>query len=346
MAASGKGGSRSVSGRGGSEGARLWPEVDSGDPAPVYGVFGEEDFLVTEVIDRFIASPAFAQNPSLNVERFLAGDTPPGRVLESAATLPFLGSRRLVIVNDFHLYKAARQAEFADYLAQPAPSTCLVLAGVKLDMRTKLAKSLKAGGKLHVFKKMYHRDLVPWLHRRAAARGNRLSPGAAERLAELAGLGLGALDSELEKLSLYVGDGEVIGEAEVKAVVGAGRLYSIFDFTDALTGRRLDRALTSLDQLISLGEPPVRILAMVVRLHRQLLQARAILDTGGGQSEVQRALRTPPAATRTLVERARRESPKRLTGRLRLVLAADVALKSSPVADHVIMERLVMDLCA
>lgn len=332
--------------KGGGNKARLWPELEDGEVGPLYGVFGEEDFLTTEVVERFMASPAFSENPSLNVERFLAGDTPPARVLESAQTLPFLGSRRLVILSDFHLYKAARQAELLDYVNKPAPSTCLVLVGTKLDNRTKTAKALKAVGKVHVFKKLYHRDLVPWLHQRAKLRSKRLDPDAAGQLADLAGLGLGALDSELEKLSLYVGAEETISADVVHAVVGAGRLYSIFDFTDALASRRLDRSLTSLDQLLSLGEPPVRILAMVVRLHRQLLQVYAILQKGGDQSAVQRSLRTPPSATRSLMERARRESVAGLTGRLKKVLAADVALKSSPIADHIIMERLVMDLCA
>lgn len=323
-----------------------WPELETGQVGPLYGVFGEEDFLVNQVVDRFLASPAFQANPSLNIERFLAGDTPPGKVLESALTWPFLGTQRLVIISDFHLYKAAQQTEFNEYVQDPAPTSCLVLAGAKLDNRTKLAKALKKAGQVHEFKKLYPRELAPWIKERALARGKKLSPAAAEQLAELAGLGLGALDSEVEKLSLYVGDQEMIDIDEVNAVVGAGRLYSIFDFTDALASGRLDRSLTSLSQLMNLGEPPVRILAMVVRLHRQLLQARSVLDNGGGQPQVQQALRTPPAATRTLVQRAGKESVASITKSLKLILKADVALKSAPGADRVIMERLVMDLCA
>jgi DNA polymerase-3 subunit delta len=233
-----------------------------------------------------------------------------------------------------------------DYLAEPAPSTCLVFAGSKLDARTRFAKALNKAGKVHVFKKLYPRQLIPWLSERAAGRGKRLEAEAADYLSELAGLGLGALDSELEKLSLFVGQEKVIGLQAVKNVVGSGRLYSIFDFTDALAGGNLQRALTSLDQLMALGEPPVRALAMVVRLFRQLMQVRAILDQGGDQSEVQRALRTPPAATRSLMQRAQRETIDRLTAKLARILDCDLDLKSSPGADRIIMERLVMDLCA
>lgn len=323
-----------------------WPELAGDALGPLYGVFGEEDFLLNQALEVFMAAPAFSQNPSLNVERFHASDTLPGRVLESARTLPFLGVRRLVIIQETDLYKTAQMNEFTPYLEDPAPSACLVFAGAKLNMTTRFAKALSKAGKVHVFKRMYPRELAPWLGQRARARGKKLEGPAAAHLAELSGLGLGALDSELEKLSLYVGKRPSIGQEDVRQVMGRGRLYGIFDFTDALAAGELARALTAYDQLDSLGEPAVKVLAMVTRLFRQLLEARAVLDAGGGAGEVQRTLRTPPSAAKTLTQRAGKESAGRLSDRLEDILKADVALKSSPGSDRVIMERLIMDLCA
>lgn len=330
----------------GGPGGAIWPEVAGGQPGPLYGLFGEEDFLVAQALEDFLASPAFSQNPSLNVERFHAQDTPPTRVLESARTLPFLGSRRLVILQEVEAYKAEQLNALMPYVEDPAPSTCLLLAGRKLDSRTRLAKALSKAGRVHVFKKLWPRDLPPWLAQRAALRGKTLAREAAERLAELMGLGLGALDSEVEKLSLYVGGRAQISAQDVAAVTGRGRLYSIFDFTDALAAGRLHRTLTSYDQLDSLGEPAVKVLAMVTRLFRQLLEARKVLDQGGGPGQVQSALRLPPQAAGTILERAQKESAAGLASRLGRILQADLALKSSPGADRVIMERLIMDLCA
>ncbi|MFZ5587224.1 MAG: DNA polymerase III subunit delta [Thermodesulfobacteriota bacterium] len=337
---------QTAAGGGARPGGLPWPELAQGQPGPLYGIFGEEDFLVSQAVEAFIAGPAFLQNPSLNVERFHAAETPPGRILESARTMPFLGSRRLVVVQDVAAYKAERLGEFLPYLADPPPFTTLLFTAAKLDSRTKFAKTLAGVGKVHAFKKMWPREAAGWLKERAAARGKSLAPAAAEQLTELMGLGLGALDSELEKLSLYVGGRRQITPADVAAVTGKGRLYSIFDFTDALAAGRLDRALTAYDQLDALGEPAVRVLAMVTRLFRQLLEARAVLDQGGGPEAVQSALRLPPSAVRSLSERAGRESAKSLAGRLKRILAADLALKSSPGSDRVIMERLVLDLCA
>lgn len=323
----------------------IWPELAGDQAGPLYGVFSEEDFLLAQAVEQFTASPSFAENPSLNIERFQAADAKPARILESAQTMPFLGSRRLIIVAGAEAFRAASLMEFADYLAEPAAFTCLLFCGRKLDMRTKFAKLLKKNGKLKVLKKLYPRELIPWLGQRAALRGKSLDQAAAARLAELSGLGLGALDSELEKLSFFVGAEKQIRLEHVLEVVGKGRLYSIFDFTDALAAGELQRALSAWDQLHLLGEPPVRVLAMITRLFKQLLQVRGVLDQGGGPSQVQSALRIPPAATATLVARAQKETGPKLGKRLGRILECDLALKSSPGSDRVIMERLVMDLC-
>jgi DNA polymerase-3 subunit delta len=322
-----------------------WPEVGRGEPGPLYGLFGEEDFLVGQALEDFFRSPAFAPNPEMNTDRFRAGEDPPSRILESAQTLPFLGSRRLVVVQQAEAWAAAQANELLGYLADPAPTTCLVFAGAKLNRTTKFAKALAKAGKVHLFGRMYPRQIAPWLAQRAKLRHKRLAQPAAQRLAELAGLGLGALDSEVEKLSLFVGQRAEITLDDVREVTGRGRLYGIFDLTDALAAGELARALAAYDQLHSLGEPAVRVLAMVSRLFRQVAQARQVLDTGGGQAEVQQALRTPPSATQTLVQRARREDARALARRLQAVLKADVALKSSAGSDRVVMERLIMEVC-
>ena len=337
-------GKTTATGQGG-DGAAFWPETAGGGLGPLYGLFGEESFLVDQAVEAFLASPDFAQNPSLNIERFQADEVSPARVLEAAAGLPFLGKKRLVVLAGSNAYKAADLNRFLDYLADPAPTTCLLFTGQKLDIRTKFAKALKKQGKVQVFNKMYPDKLPAWLSARAATRGKRLEPSAANRLAELSGLGLASLDMEVEKLALFAAGEPVITQEHVDQVVGKGRLYSIFDFTDAIAVGSLNRALSAWDQLHSLGEPAVRALAMVTRLMRQLLEVRGILDQGGNEAQVRSALRVPPGALNTLMQRARRESSANLGGYLARLLEADVALKSSPGSDRVIMERLVMDLC-
>ena len=316
-----------------------------GKPGPLYGVFGQEEFLIQQMLRDFTDCPAFAVNPMLNQERFLAGETPPSKILDSANTLPFLGTRRLIIVQDLDTYKAEALNQLVPYFDNPAPSTCLLFSAARLDARSRFAKALQARGKVHNVRKPYAGELPAWLQERARTRGKKLAPAAARLFVEMGEMGLMDLDREIEKLCLYIGQDTEITAAAAAFVLGQGRLYSIFDLTNAVIEADLGRALSALNQLLAMNESPLAILAMIIRVLRQLSQARQLLDEGGDESRVQQVMRTPPQVTRALLKRARRHSAGQLAEFLTDLLNADVALKSAAMADKTIMENLLFKLC-
>ena len=325
--------------------ANEWPEVSKGQPGPLYGVFGQEAFLLDQALKQFISSPAFASNPSLNQEYFLAAETQPSKVLDSANTLPFLGSRRLVIVQDIDAWKAEALNSFLDYFNNPAPTTCMVFSAAKLDARSRFAKALQSKGKVLNVRKPYPRELPAWLQGQAKTRGKSLSMPAVRMLMEMGDMGLLELDREIEKLCLYVGKSKEISPQVIKNVTSQGRLFSVFDLTNAIAAGELGRALSALSHLLAMNEAPLAILAMITRLFKQLSQVRKILDQGGSESQVQQNLRTPPQVTADLVRRARTLEQNKLKVQLENILHADLALKSSAAADKVVMETLLFKLC-
>lgn len=325
--------------------ANQWPEIAKGKPGPLYGVFGQEAFLIDQALEQFTTSPAFAANPSLNQERFQAMETSPSKVLDSANTLPFLGSRRLVMVQDIDAWKAEALNQFLDYFNNPAPTTCLVFSATRLDARSRFAKALQSKGKVLAVRKPYPKELPAWLQERAKIRGKNLSPSAARVMVELGDMSLMDLDREIEKICLFVGIEKELTPQVIKNVTSQGRLFSVFDLTNALARYDLGRALSALSHLLSMNEAPLAILGMITRLFRQVGQVRHILDSGGNESQVQQAMRIPPQATTDLIKRARRETPSSLAVILDDILMADLALKSSASADKIIMEDLLFKLC-
>jgi DNA polymerase-3 subunit delta len=108
--------------------------------------------------------------------------------------------------------------------------------------------------------------------------GKRLVPAARDVILRRAGADLALLASELEKLCLAVGERDSIGEDDVRRNVLDMAESWIFDFTGALSSRQIARALPLLRGLFDHGEPPLRLLAMIVREVRLLLVARECLD--------------------------------------------------------------------
>src|SRR5262249_54727241 len=128
----------------------------------------------------------------------------PGIVAVSR-TLPMMGRRRLVVVRGIDgLRESVGMDELLAYVAAPAPQTVLVLlAGERIDARTKLFGALKKRGALVGFEPPRERELYSFILAEARARGASIEPPAARLLADIVGADLGALAQAIEKLVLY-----------------------------------------------------------------------------------------------------------------------------------------------
>ena len=114
--------------------------------------------------------------------------------------------------------------------------------------------------------------------------GKEISTRARAVITKRAGVDPGLLSSEIEKLCLFAGEEKSIEETHVSAIMRDLGESWIFDFTSALAQRNSGVALALLRRLFAQGEPPLRLLAMIVREVRILLAAREILSTSLARS--------------------------------------------------------------
>jgi len=324
-----------------------WKKVINGHPDVYYGIFGEEDFLVNLTLQSFLKSPAFITNSNLNIEYFLAEQTPPNRILETAHTLPLLGNKRLIFVKNCDQYKTNQLNEFVPYFKNPVPSTCIVFAGTKLDQRSQFSKFLKKTGNLQIFKRLYPNQVAFWLIKRSKFYNKKLLPEAATHLSKLAILGLGFLDSELEKLSFFIGERKQISLSDVTVVTNQERLYSIFDLTNALIQGSLKQALIAYNQLHSLGESPVKILAMITHLYRQVIKTYKITKKCRRKlsTNIQKELRIPLNTAHSLLEYTKNQKEQNIITILKKILLTDIKLKSFSSANRANIENLIINIC-
>lgn len=168
------------------------------------------------------------------------------------------------------------------------PDAVLLFSAPAVDARKRLVKRIQEVGQVIEFavererSGALSRDSVAAIAReRTGAWGKILDGKALENVVERAGQDAASLANELDKLCLYVGSKTRIDEADVRAVVLDRAESWIFDFTSALAARDVGRALPMLRDLLSQGEPPLRILALVAREVRLLLVARECVDELG-----------------------------------------------------------------
>jgi len=185
-----------------------------------------------------------------------------------------------------------------------------------------------------------------------AQTGVKLEPDAARELVDSLGGDMMMVSNELEKLILYVGEKKRITLGDVETMVLAAKQRSLYELTDAISSKDRVRALEMLDAMLSSGdgdEAAIGHIYMLAKTFRQMLVIveRNVRDQRMLWAALWQGFRVPPFAADDIIRQARRYKSKReLTRGIRLVAKADLALRSNPPGKRLILEKLVLDLCA
>src|ERR1700687_3233420 len=228
----------------------LLSRLTKGKPIPALLLLGDEPFLRdasrAQLIETFVPEAARAWA----VSRHSADRGETQDALEQAQTLPMLAPRQLVFLHDVEkiekLGEKNRDAaieQIEAYLDDPAPFTVLVLEATALDQRMKLAKLLAE--KALVVAVGLGADLqdrqaaaVPLARAMAKEQGVDFEQGAAEDLAEFVAADLMRLQTEIEKLSTYVGSRKLIRRHDVTALVISQKTTTLWGLADLPAPRR------------------------------------------------------------------------------------------------------------
>jgi DNA polymerase-3 subunit delta len=203
----------------------------------------------------------------------------------------------------------------------------LVLVAKSLDQRRRLhAACAKAGAAIACGRVADRHTASGWVVRLARERGHTIGSAAVEQLLDRTGFDLGRIDDELEKLSLRVDAGALIGVEHVEALVAATRAHAVEELTDRLARRDTAGAIRTLRGLVAEGEPLLRVVGFLAANLRRALHVNELLAKGLREDEVAGRLAMPPWL---VAKQARRGTPATLEGALAALAELDVALKSS-----------------
>jgi DNA polymerase III subunit delta len=241
-------------------------------------------------------------------------------------------------------WNAAQKAVIVDYLKDPAPGSDLILHGKKLGARERLLSAVKNLGEVHTFDQPTGKALVRWLVGHAKKMDLDLPEDVAEDLANRCSGDKMRLLQETEKLALYVGDGTTTHD-DVAALCPPDVQSNIFAFVDSLAAGERDKALALLEDLISTGEPPLRLTFMIRRQFQLVARARALLERGIPRKEIASQLKVPPFVARKLEEQAGKLDEGNLERALAVVQDLESGLKGgSYLSDELQVELTVLGL--
>jgi len=306
-------------------------QIAAGGADPVYLLVGEDDIEKSALAAEF-ADLVEEGLRAFNVERIHAGEMTTGdkladgvgTIVAAARTLPMMVPRRVVLVFQAEAILAPKREsdaaaraldELESLIREPARETTLVfVAAGTTDKRTRTYKLLTRHATVvecGVIESVA--DGERWVRNRVAAGGAEIAPNAARLLAERAGTDLKRLRGDLERLLLYAMGQKTIGVDDVRAVAGPAVLQDDWAMTNAIEASNAADALRQLALMLDAGAPPEKILGQLGWLVRS---------------------KFPQIA------------PARTTAAIEAVFRTDLDLKRSAGEPRVLLERLVVELCA
>ncbi|GMR05066.1 MAG: DNA polymerase III subunit delta [Thermodesulfobacteriota bacterium] len=311
---------------------------------PVIYLYGVEDLLIDEELRNIHSACLTPGFESMNYHVYYPDGLDAVEVVSTAETLPAFSEKRLVVVKRADTLREKQRALFLNYVKDPSPSTCLVFVAAvsKLDRRNSFIRYLSEKGLTRCFRSLPRDSQIEWIKKEAGAQGKEITGPAAALLQEIGGGSLRAIKGEVDKLALFVGEKDVIEEADVS---GAGldcRVETIFKLSDAIGRKDLKEALRIYGNISN--EPPLKILGAIARHIRILLKVKALLKKGTPVRSISSMAGIPPNFLSGYLKSSRLFRETELSDAINIFYGVDRDLKSSRMPGDVVMTKLIIDL--
>jgi DNA polymerase-3 subunit delta len=307
----------------------------SKNDARLHLVYGAETALCEQWIDAFVRQ--WRADAHASVDVIDVQDVSLGEAIDALRYTSFFAQRRLVVLKNAVFLSSGKSkvtdadiSAYGAYIASPTPDVVLVVfvAVPKLDERKAIVKATRAIATEHYFPPLQEEQCVSWIMRTV----HRIEEQAARLLAARVGTSCAMLLQEIEKLVLYVGEGQAIDCAAIDAVVVPSREMIVFSYVDAVIERRAGDALRIVRDLYAQKEEPIKLVFLLARAYRQLVAC-----TDGPQHVV-----AAPFVLRKLKSQARLYTKHQLTNIMYRLAALDAEIKTGVVSPKIALEQFVL----
>ena len=323
--------------------------------SPIYLFFGEEAYLRDKLVKRFILTLLPGEVRDFNLDLVDGKVSSLNDITFLAQNLPFMSNKRLIIVNDAQYFKPKKKGGkneetdtqnktdsediFLKYLDNPNPSTVILfIAEEGIDKRKKLFTRIAKKGQIVEFFPLRNKDLRDWVMQAVKAEGKKINGDAIEKLLINAGSDLRQLKTEIEKLATYIGTKENIEAGDVEVLVTKRSDHNVFQIVDAVGAKKFTEAIKIIREMVFLGEQPIKILQMVGKQYRTMLQVMELSRLGYGEKQIAEVTASHPYVVQKSVRSSRNFKKEELEAAIVRTKEFDYKIKSGQLEPNMALE--------
>lgn len=305
-------------------------------------VKGDDTTLVADEVRRLVGE--LSGGDAMAVEELTGDDVTVAAIADACQTPPFLAPRRVVVAREVGRFMSDELKPLLAWLADPLPTTALVLTGGGGQVSRKLVNAVRKVGQVIDAGAGTGKAREQWLRDRLRTAPVRLDARAAAALAGHLGEDVSRLPTLLDALASAYGEGARVGEQELEPFLGQAGGIAPWDLTDAMDRGDPAGALAQLHRMLEGGDRhPLAVMASLHRHYAAMLR----LDGSGISDEKAAAglLGIAPYPARKAMQQAARLGSANVARAIELLGAADLDLRGNTgTPDVLVLEVLVARL--
>lgn len=311
---------------------------------PVYYLFGEDSYsldITLEAIEKYL-QPFISSD--FDKETFYGENQSFANIVSLASTFPFGSEKKLIIFKQTE--KVKDKKELTVYAQSPADFTVLVCLheGVISSTESEPFKTLANEGYLFEAKELKGKNLIEWLIAYAEKNGKVLSYENAQLLNDISGENRNLLESQLEKIFIYIGDGKEITIDSIRGLSTSLKQYTVFDLQNAIGKKNKSGALKVIFNLLKNGIEPIQIIAMLNKYFSSLARLSELTANKTPEQAIARIVGTHPYFLKDYHEARKIYTDLQLNNAFTALLKADLSVKSTSIDNYTLLSILIAEI--
>lgn len=319
-------------------------DIKNGTFKQLYLLYGEEAYLKKQYKNK-LTKAILPEDDTVNYAYYEGKGINPAELIDLAETMPFFAECRLIVVENSGFFKNA-SPELADYIKKIPDTACFVFVENEVDKRGKMYKAVKEKGRVVEMGRQDEKTLLYWIAGNVKREGKQIKESTAKYLVSKTGTDMENLEKELEKLFSYTLDKTEITMQDIEDICTAQITNKIFDMVEAVAVKQQKKALDYYYDLLALKEPPMRILYLLSRQFKLLLQVKELTKKGYDKAQIAKDAGLHPFAAGKYMQQCRNFKSSELRAIMEEAAEIEELVKTGRLGDVMAVELFIVKYSA
>ena len=318
-------------------------------------MYGQEDYLIdwaaNSIIEKYV-------NPGMKALDFkkLDEDTSDAQsVIEACETFSMMSEKRVVWFKEPNSFSKQESEKLLSYIDSPNEGTILIISNHNFtndvknrnEKRSELDKGLLEKTLCYNFSQLDRKTLTGFISKRFKANGKEISLDLLSYLIDETGYfnkesdyRITNLENDLLKIVAHSGDSSVISKEDIDVSINGDMATFVFDFLDAVTMNKKDKAFSLLHNILNSGNDIYSILAILVNQFELILEVKEYREDGGNSLSISKAMGIHEFRVKKALSFADRFETKKIKEILTSLYEVDKNIKTGNMAGDLNLELI------